>query len=158
MLTLFSEYVQVQPTEKKVEPIYVKPERLKLSLLFLQCVISALFLYFGVRFYHLLTQVEETCALDRIIPFSYFKLDGSTEMKAVIRKDMMVLCSGEVGMKVAPKKFQANGTFVKMPHTTHDIVACTFTNTQVNMQCVRVQSYHKFGAASWLTQIATVLS
>ena len=55
----------------------------------------------------MLTQVEETCAVDRI-PFSYFELEGSTEMKAVIRKDMMVLCSGEVGMKAAPKKSLAN--------------------------------------------------
>ena len=82
----------------------------------------------------MLTQVEETCALDTI-PFSYFELDGSTEMKAVIRKYMMVLCSGEVGMKAAPKKFQANGAFVKIPHTTHDIVAYVYEHTSEHATC-----------------------
>ena len=57
-------------------------------------------------------------------------------MKAAIREDMEVLCSGEMGMKVAPKKFQANGRFVRMPHTTqHDIVAYVYEHTSEHATC-----------------------
>ena len=57
-------------------------------------------------------------------------------MKAAIREDMEVLCSGEVGMKVAPKKFQANRGFVRMPHTTqHDIVAYVYEHTSEHATC-----------------------
>ena len=61
-------------------------------------------------------------------------------MKAVIRKDMMVLCSGEVGMKAAPKKSKGNGPFVKMPHMTHDIVAYVYEHTSEHATC-SIQSF-----------------